>query len=682
MKTIRLWIVGISLLLCCECVKPELVEVVTSETGIYFDEIGQISFYPMTWKAVSYINMNPTRNLWRKVKEHQKRVSQYCQGLENARWYYLTDCNSFKAYVSPKINYIDSLRDLVAEYLKTDVSKRRKRGVLDFVGEISKILFGTLTQADARQYNSHIDQLEREQQEFLHISSEQMTVIRSTINSVNLTMRRVNQNEKVLRDSLIKLGARIDNATFELQQEMEQVTTANMQIKMIERGLMECQHGYEMLVDALVHAEQGTFQPQFITAEKIKTVVTAQKLPTGVDYPSFPFSELQHIIVPHVYSHNQFLVYVLDIPLLSSTPFYLYKILPFPTFKQDNVFSFIYPSKDYIFMDSLKRQYGKLSNNELTKCFQPNLMQKVCKEDIPILTYIPGNDCESTLLHPSSQDIPLTCEIRVLKLTKTYWIPLSFSNQWLFVTPRPEKLSVICDDTTEQVEIKQKGKLTLQQQCKAYTTYVTLYAISTNIVNVSHDFVPTIPLDFDCCLTFEKTKGFEEIPLSVPLSNILTSADDLRLASHKVDEVEQMIKVQKMKDYSHWYAHVTSWSAIVSFIVFVVFSCCCCCCCCKSCRSCWFKIWDKWTPKTCWKETSERLCISITNVQGKQPTVRYSRTAHPSPVPSRSQSSSPCTIREPNALTPIIKDDNEEIQLHPPAASLRRSLRLNDKSFR
>jgi hypothetical protein len=72
--------------------------------------------------------------------------------------YHLTDCNSFKAYVDPKIYYIDSLKDLVAEYLKTDVSKRRKRGVLDFVGEISKILFGTLTQADAREYNSHINQ--------------------------------------------------------------------------------------------------------------------------------------------------------------------------------------------------------------------------------------------------------------------------------------------------------------------------------------------------------------------------------------------------------------------------------------------------------------------------------------------------------------------------------------------
>jgi hypothetical protein len=163
-KTIRLWIVGISLFLCCECLKPELVEVITSETGIYFNEVSQISFNPMTWKVVSYVDLKPTRDLWRKVKEHQKRVSRYCNGLESAPWYHLTDCNYFKAYVNPKIYYIYTLEDLVAEYLKTGVSKRRKRGVLDLVGEISKILFGTLTQAHAREYNSHINQLEREQQ--------------------------------------------------------------------------------------------------------------------------------------------------------------------------------------------------------------------------------------------------------------------------------------------------------------------------------------------------------------------------------------------------------------------------------------------------------------------------------------------------------------------------------------
>lgn len=171
------------------------------------------------------------------------------------------------------------------------------------------------------------------------------------------------------------------------------MTIANVQMTVVERGVMECQHGFEVLLDALVHAEQGTFQPQFVTAERIRVILTSQQLPSGLDYPNFPLSELQRIIVPHVYAHGPFLVYVLDIPLLSSTLFHLYKVLSYPIPRHD-VFVFVHPVKEYIFVDSLKRQFGKMSTNELTGCFQPNLLQKLCKANVPIFTYVPDTNCD------------------------------------------------------------------------------------------------------------------------------------------------------------------------------------------------------------------------------------------------------------------------------------------------
>jgi bifunctional ADP-heptose synthase (sugar kinase/adenylyltransferase) len=77
--------------------------------------------------------------------------------------------------------------------------------VLNFIGEISKILFGTLTQSDAKSYNNHITELEREQKEFLHLAKEQMTIIKTTISSVNSTLQRVDQNERILGNGLNKL---------------------------------------------------------------------------------------------------------------------------------------------------------------------------------------------------------------------------------------------------------------------------------------------------------------------------------------------------------------------------------------------------------------------------------------------------------------------------------------------
>jgi hypothetical protein len=82
------------------------------------------------------------------------------------------------------------------------------------------------------------------------------------------------------------------------------------------------------------------------------------------------------------------------------------------------------------------------------------------------------------------------------------------SNQWLYVAPEPEKLSVLCNENVKQVDVRKRGKLTLQPGCKAYTSYVTLYAMSTTLRNISNDFFPTVPMDFDCCLMFEKTKQY------------------------------------------------------------------------------------------------------------------------------------------------------------------------------
>jgi hypothetical protein len=96
----------------------------------------------------------------------------------------------------------------VAEYLTADVKTskcRAKRTVLNFIGKISKILFGMLTQSDARSYSRHISEMEKEQKEVLHLAKEQMTIMKTTITSVNSTLQRVNQNERVLENGLTQL---------------------------------------------------------------------------------------------------------------------------------------------------------------------------------------------------------------------------------------------------------------------------------------------------------------------------------------------------------------------------------------------------------------------------------------------------------------------------------------------
>jgi hypothetical protein len=169
------------------------IQEINSKTGIYFDEVGTVQFFPTKWKVITYINLEPTRELWRQTKSQQRKIIDLCRKITNKEWYHITDCIAFEQYVKSKNKYIDDLRNLVNEYLTIDnkpPGHRVKRGVLNFIGEISKILFGTLTQSDARNYNKHIYDLDKEQKEFLHLANDQMTIIKTTITSFNTTLQR------------------------------------------------------------------------------------------------------------------------------------------------------------------------------------------------------------------------------------------------------------------------------------------------------------------------------------------------------------------------------------------------------------------------------------------------------------------------------------------------------------
>jgi hypothetical protein len=60
---------------CCtltgaEEVKPTITSI-DSHEELYFDEMGQVFFYPTEWKVVSYVTLRPTQTLWRQVKAQQ-----------------------------------------------------------------------------------------------------------------------------------------------------------------------------------------------------------------------------------------------------------------------------------------------------------------------------------------------------------------------------------------------------------------------------------------------------------------------------------------------------------------------------------------------------------------------------------------------------------------------------------
>jgi hypothetical protein len=627
-----------------EEVKPTLGSI-DSHAGLYFDEMGQVFFHPTQWKIVSYVNLRPTQLLWKQVKAQQSQIVNYCNKIHNATWYPLTDCRAFTPYIRSKVRYVEQLKDVIADYLSAQ-PERVKRGILDLGGDILKFLFGTLTQSDAEKYTQHIRKLEDEQQSFLRISQEQMIVLKSAITSFNITMQKVNKNEKVPAENLQRLNKIVVDEINRMQNQLDSVLVLNENIQQVQRDLDECQHTFEILVDAFLHAQNGVVQPQLITITKIKDMMREESLPDGLDFPSFPSLELSRLITPIIFSQKSYLVYILQIPLLLSTVYQLYKLQPFPVKQHENVFVYIETKKDFIFVDIKRHKYGKMTYQELQTCFLPNEFNYVCQETLPILTYIPNEDCEATLIHPSTASFPSrVCEQELLNLEHTYWIPLHLSNEWLYVAPKTEVFTVLCGSRKFQLTLQDRGRLYLPPRCKGYSTHSTLYALSTLTRNNSQeDVLPLAPVDLDCCLTEYEREQLHELPLQKPLTNILSSVEDLNLASIKVSEVQELIDKEKAKKFEHFKVLTTTWGSVILNITVFIVSICCSCCFCKCCRQCVFWIWDKWAPKECIRQTNERCCI-ITNINADR--VSYHEVPRTPPLTPISSHSLSLPIGEP-----------------------------------
>jgi hypothetical protein len=55
------------------------------------------------------------------------------------------------------------------------------------------------------------------------------------------------------------------------------------------------------------------------------------------------------------------------------------------------------------------------------------------------------------------------------------------------------------------------------------------------------DVIPPLSLEYDCCGSVDKTVKLNELHLQIPLTSITNSLDDLKIASHKVEDVEKLI---------------------------------------------------------------------------------------------------------------------------------------------
>jgi hypothetical protein len=122
--------------------------------GLYYEQLGDTTLYNTEWKTVIYVTLGQSDHEIDQLGQYIDHVNQLCHATEIQNW---TDCNHFNTLSTEAFRRIKASENLLRELVGIDKKHlRRRRGALNFVGEIRKILFGTLDSDDADYYNEQI----------------------------------------------------------------------------------------------------------------------------------------------------------------------------------------------------------------------------------------------------------------------------------------------------------------------------------------------------------------------------------------------------------------------------------------------------------------------------------------------------------------------------------------------
>ena len=141
--------------------------------------------------------------------------------------------------------------------------------------------------------------------------------------------------------------------------------------------------------------------------------------------------------------------------------------------------------------------------------------------------------------------------------------------------------------------------------CKAYGNRIFIQSYSTLVSNcTSKDVIPPLSLEYDCCGGVDNTFKLKELHLHISLRSVTSSLDELRIASHKVADVENLILAQDWKiKHSTVYSQLSFSSYVGMVTTSLNLICSYYCCCSRSCHKRCPKF-SKW-----WKDNNP--CTTI-----------------------------------------------------------------------
>jgi hypothetical protein len=559
------------------------VEQFEESPGLYYVDKGTVNLYTTMWKTIVYVDLNSENLEVDTLGSYIDHVDRLCNSIQVKNW---TGCSQFREGVTDHFRHLRTSEDLLKEIVGKEYGDSRlKRGIMNFIGEISKVLFGTLDENDAEYYDEQIRKFEANSDDTTDLLKQQVCVLKTTLGAFNETLRDVEHNDKLMRKGLTDIQNYLGTLASETTRELsifEAKFTIEKHITQVNNALTTLQRNMDLLLDSVVHAQTGGIQPQIVPPRLLlDSLRESQSFFPHDTVPPFPLSTdstgmVYKLCETKVYIKNNKLSYVISTPLVNKGEFRVYRLVPVPIQANKGKLVYIKTVKSILCVDNGRQYYYFSSEAELQKCKVTTKDKYVCKQEKPLLSSLVQEECAVRLLR-MWKNLPESCEVHVAQLTHTAWTQVE-DNEWVYYTPGADSMTVLCADRDPiDVLLRGAGKLILDPTCKGYSKAALLQPVREIRADGSksgNNQLIQVKLQKECCEELGTRLNLSTLQLDLNFRETVSHADDLKHVGVKVKDLEKNIQEHEWrnKHSTIYHGYSVALYVIVSlFCLYVVY---------------------------------------------------------------------------------------------------------------
>lgn len=421
---------------------------------------------------------------------------------------------------------------------------RRKRGAIDVIGNIAADFFGVLDSRYAVKIEETFRTLKSNQNNNINLIKQHTSILEQTAKILKENQEATNMQFQDINSHLNELGAATATNSNNIK--------FNNLIEFLSLAIQKYRETQLIIHNVLKDFKNGKINPMLMSPDEFEDELKVIQSTLGFhsQLPSTHYEELENLLDVAVVHGASCLIFSIDIPLLNTDRFLLYKLLPVPTMINDEFVS-LNPITDYMAINAHRNEYYFMNSVEYSNC---KFMREstICEEKHSVYHINNEAHCELQIyLNPLK--IQPNCKRQIFS-HHPIWIELQQRNSWIFAVKKEERAKIVCGNNVDFAVLKDEGVITVEPGCSIETKNTRLVGRKTTISFHIIKRIPPVLPHFNITLFDSGELGTDEsnLPLVIKLSDstkqITESLEIVKLQQNQNQEFNEFLRKPTLHD--------------------------------------------------------------------------------------------------------------------------------------